>query len=274
MDLYLGMYRSPGWVHDRVKPRLDSVFPSDENDRPPAVYFWTRTMVCPNPVCQAEIPLLSSFWLANSTRHKAWVEVSGRPGKIDLGIRVGAPPAGTHLSDGTVKASSVTCPGCSTSMIAKEVREYATEVGFGHILYAVLDIDRRVRTYRAPTAKEIESAERLATALLDELEEAPDGTSPLPDESMVKSQYRRYGNLVYGIDTFRGLFNDRQLYVLGSLCEAVRAAHAHMLDEGMQPDRAVAVATYLGLSVDRIADYDSSFASWATSVSIQASGRD
>ena len=54
---------------------------------------------------------------------------------------------------------------------------------------------------------------------------------------MMKSQYpHAIGNLVYGIDTFRGLFNDRQLYVLGSLCEAVRAAHAQMLDEGMQTD--------------------------------------
>ena len=62
----------------------------------------------------------------------------------------------------------------------------------------------------------------------------------------MKSQYRRYGNLVYGIDTFRGLFNDRQLYVLGSLCEAVRAAHDQMLAEGMEPARSLAIATYLG----------------------------
>ena len=251
-----------GWVRDRVKPKLDRVFPSDEDGRPPAVYFWTRTMQCSNPACQGEIPLLSSFWLANSSRHKAWVEVSGRPGNIDLSIRTGARPAGTQLADGTVKASSVTCPGCGTSMIARDVREYATKTGFGRVLYAVLDIDHRVRTYRAPTVKEIESAELLATALLHELDETQDGTSPLPDELMVKSQYRRYGNLVYGIDTFRGLFNDRQLYVLGSLCEAVRAAHDQMLDEGMQPERAVAIATYLGLCVDRIADYDSSFTSW------------
>ena len=72
------------------------VFPADEKGRRPAVYFWARTMVCPNPACQAEIPLLSSFWLANSTRRKVWVEVSGRPGKIDLRIRIGAPPAGTE----------------------------------------------------------------------------------------------------------------------------------------------------------------------------------
>lgn len=260
-----------GWVRDRVQPKLDAVFVADENGRPPAVYFWARTMVCPNPVCQAKIPLLSSFWLANSARHQAWVEVNGRPGVIDLSIRASTPPVGLQLSDGTVKASSVTCPGCGNSMIAKEVREYATKVGFGHILYAVLDIDRQARTYRAPTAEEIERAERLATVLLGELEEAPDGTSPLPDERITKSQFRILRSLVYGVDTFRGLFNDRQLYVLGSLCEAVRAAHVQMLDEGMQPDRAIAVATYLGLCVDRIADYDSSFTSWVPGGEFQRS---
>ena len=59
----------------------------------------------------------------------------------------------------------------------------------------------------------------MAGVLIGQLEESPDGTSAIPDEQMVKSQYRRYGNLVYGIDTFRGLFNNRQLYVLGVLCE-------------------------------------------------------
>ena len=78
---------------------------------------------------------------------------------------------------------------------------------------------------------------------------------------MAKSQYRRYGNLVYGIDTFRGLFNDRQLYVLGSLCEAVRDAYDEMLAERIDITRATAIATYLGLLIDRIADYNSFSAS-------------
>ena len=120
----------------------------------------------------------------------------------------------------------MTCPGCGASMIAKEVREYATKVQVSADASTPCSIST---TGSAPTVRqrldEIERAERLATALLDELEETPDGTSPLPDEDMIKSQYRRYGNLVYGIDTLRGLFNDRQLYVLGTLCEAVRAAH-------------------------------------------------
>jgi putative DNA methylase len=252
------------WIRKRVEPKLTKVFTADSKDQRPAVYFWARTMTCPNPSCKAEIPLLSSFWLANSSRNRAWVDVSSQPGRIRLVIRKGEPPDAASITDGTVKASSVTCPGCTASMAAKDVRDYAKKTGFGRMLYAVLDIKDGIRTYRAPTQAEIEAADNLATALLGDLEETPDGTSPLPDEPIAKSQYRRYGSLVYGIDTFRGLFNDRQLYILGSLCEAVRAAHDQMLTEGMTPDRATAVATYLGLCVDRIADYNSSFTSWVT----------
>lgn len=250
------------WVADRVEPKRAKVFLADRSGRRPAVYFWARTMECPNPACRTQIPLLSSFWLANSGRRTVWVEPDSRSGRIQLHVRTGSPPAELDLSSGTVKASSVTCPGCGTSTPAKAVREYAKKVGLGHLLYAVLEIDGAVRTYRESRPDEIEGADTLASALLDDLAETPDGTSALPDEPMVKSQYRRYGNLVYGIDTFRGLFNDRQLYVLGCLCESVRVAHSEMLASGMDSERAVAISTYLGLCVDRIADYDSSFCGW------------
>lgn len=250
------------WVHRRAQSKLALVFPANEKGRRPAVYFWARTMTCPNPSCRAEIPLLSSFWLANSTRRRVWVDVKALPGKIDLSIETSPPPGGINLADGTVKASSVTCPGCGTSMAATDVRDYAKKTGFGRMLYAVLDIDRGARTYRAPSPDEIIGAETLATERLEELQETLDGTSPFPDESITKSQFRILRSLVYGIDTFRGLFNDRQLYVLGVMCEAVRAAHDLMSEQRMQPERATALATYLGLCVDRIADYNSSFCGW------------
>jgi len=256
--------RWAGWVRGQVEPKRAKVFPADDRGRRPAVYFWARTMTCPNPSCRAEIPLLSSYWLANSTRRTVWLDVHARPGDVELQLRTGPPPKGRDLSTGTVKASSVICPGCGTSTEAKLVRQYAKTVGFGRRLYAVLEIQDRIRTYRAPRPNEVEGAELLARAVLDELGETPDGTSALPDEPITKSQFRILRSLVYGIDSFRGLFNDRQLYVLGSLCEAVRAAHGEMLAEGMEADRAVAVATYLGFMVDKIADYNSSFTTWRT----------
>jgi putative DNA methylase len=250
------------WVRERTEPKLEEVFTANEKKHRPAVYFWARTMVCPNPSCQAEIPLLSSFWLANSTRRKVWVRVTGRPGEVDLQIEESLPQNPKALSDGTVRASSVTCPGCATSISANDVRNYAKKTGFGHKMYAVLETEGGTRVYRAPRPDEIEGAERLATGRLEQIEETPEGTSGLPDEAITKSQFRILRSLVYGIDTFRGLYNDRQLYLLGTLCETVRAAHDQMIAEGMEPERAVAIATYLGICVDRIADYDSAFTSW------------
>jgi adenine-specific DNA methylase len=129
------------------------------------------------------------------------------------------------MADGTVRSSPVICPACATSVPASGVREYVKKTGFGRQLYATLDIDGAVRTYRDPTAADMEGAEHLATALPGDPEVTPDGTSPLPDEPTTKPQSRTLRSTVYGIGTFRELFNDRQLHVLGSLCEAVRATH-------------------------------------------------
>jgi putative DNA methylase len=250
------------WIRRRVKPKLDRVFLPDEKGKRPAVYFWARTIICPDPDCRAEIPLLSSFWLANTDRNKAWAKVRGKPGNITITVEIGLPPDTEKLSDGTVRSSSVTCPGCTTSMKAQDVRNYAKKTGFGNMLYAVLDIQDGIRVYRAPMVEEAEGAKRIAAELLDELEDTPDGASALPDEPCDPIGYRNIQNLVYGFNTWRSLFNDRQLYVLGTLCEAVRAAHDEMIEQGVEVGRALAVATYLGLCVDRVADRDSSFCSW------------
>jgi putative DNA methylase len=81
------------WVRNRVEAQLAKVFPADAKGRRPAVYFWARTMTCPNPACRADIPLLSSFWLANTARRTVWLEVSGRPGEIERKVRSGHPPS-------------------------------------------------------------------------------------------------------------------------------------------------------------------------------------
>ena len=98
------------WVRRRVEPQLAGVFPADPDGKRPSVYFWCRTMTCPNPSCRVEIPLLSSFWLANSGRRTVWVEPIPAGGAVDLVLHQGAPPEGFPVDNGTVKASSATCP--------------------------------------------------------------------------------------------------------------------------------------------------------------------
>lgn len=252
------------WVRQRVADDLDRVFPPGPDGRRAAVHFWARTMPCHNPACGVEIPLMRDRWLAKTRRRTYWVSFHPTDGHLQTRVKQGAPPSGTDPTEGTVKASSVTCPRCSSVVPAKDVRAFAKQHGFGDRLYAVLDIDDHHRVYREPTDEEVEAAQRLPEGLLEGLQETPDGTSPTPDEKMVTSQYRILRNLVYGIDTWAGLFNNRQLYVLGSFCAAVRDAHDAMLNEGMDPERAKALATYLALCIDRVVDYNTSFCGWQT----------
>lgn len=248
------------WSHsvgERVERRLASAFPRKPGSRP-AVFYWARTMICPNPGCGREVPLITSGWLARSTRRRAWVRPTINNDRVDLELVNGDPPNGVDPSSGTVKASFMTCPACDTTAPANDVRAFGMEKGFGHVLYAVLEIGGGNRFYRQPHADDVLAAADLSSELVGGLA-ASDGLSPLPDEQIPKSQYRILRSLIYGIDSFRGLFNSRQLLVLGTLCEEVRNAHRQMLDEGMEADRARAVCTYLGLCVNRIADYNSTF---------------
>lgn len=251
-----------GWVRERVSNDLDTVFPEGPRGGRAAVYFWARTMPCQNPACGIEVPLMRDRWLANSNRRKCWVELRPVNGHLDVAIHNGNPTTEAGPSEGTVKSSSVTCPRCSSVVPAKDVRIYAKQHGFGKRLYGVLDTHGRERVYREPSDAELKAGEELPEGLLDHLEEAPDGTSAIPDERMVKSQFRILRNLVYGVDSWAGLFNNRQLYVLATFCAAVRAAHDEMLSAGMNPEQAKVLATYLGLAVDRIVVYNSSFCGW------------
>lgn len=261
-DLARDFVKWAGWIREEARSDLERVFPSTGTTRP-LVYFWCRTMTCPNPACRVEIPLVTSRWLANSGRRTAWVDFERDPNGVAIKVKTSGSPS-SDPSNGTIKASSAACPACGTSIRADEVRAYGKSKGFAGRLYAVLDEVSGVRRYRVPTSDEIEGASQEASVGLRRLEDIPDGTSAIPDEQMVKSQYRRYGNLVYGVDTFAGLFNTRQQFVLGRLSQGVRRAHEEMLASGIDVQRALAIATYLAFMVDKIADYNSSFTSWRT----------
>lgn len=227
----------------------------------PAVFLWCRTMTCLNAACLRTIPLVRSRKLANSKRRNCRIDFAFDDREVLLAVVEGPPPDGSDWSVGTAQASSVTCPACGTTTPANEVRRYARQTGFGHRLFAIMEITPTGRRYRAPSDAERDDAANASEALR-ELQELDDGTSAIPDEMMVKSQSRRFANITYGIDAWRGLFNDRQLLVLGTLAREVRCAHAEMIAAGMDPGRAKALTTYLAFIVDKIADYDSSFCSW------------
>lgn len=264
------LIRWADWVKRHADERLAAVFPRAESGTRVATYFWARTIPCADRSCGRTIPLISSRKLADTDRRKVRVDYVPRDDRIELRVAVGEPQDGTDWSKGTKTSRgssvTVTCPVCGTSRPDAELRAYARQHGFGHYLYAVMEETRGStdRRYRKPTPAELDAADK-AAGFLDELADYPDGTTAVPDERLVKSQYRTLRPLTFGIDTWANLFTPRQRYVLAVLAQTVRAAHQQMLDDGIDPDRARALVTYLGLAVDRVADYDSSFCGWDAS---------
>jgi putative DNA methylase len=254
------------WIKDRVFGEIVALFPEGPGARQPLVYFWCRTMPCGNPHCGADIPLVTSWWLAKGTSRRVWVKPvlkSGNPRSYTLTVRTGDAPGNESPDIGTVKGGSVTCL-CGWAQQGHETRRWAKKNRFGYRLYAVMD-GGTVRSYRDPGDSDQPDLQSIE-ACLDELPDLDDGTSALPDEPIDEIGYRNLQQLPYGYATWRSMFHARQLAVLAAFAGAVRAAHTAMLDAGMEVGRAKALTTYLALTVDRIADYNSTFTSWRTTV--------
>jgi adenine-specific DNA methylase len=245
------------WVGDRAERRVRHLYSTSPSNGTPLVYFWARTMPCSNPSCALELPLVTTWWLANRGR-RVWLEPRVSDRMIEVAVRKGL--GGPDVAP-VMRASSATCLSCGTTSTANEVRGWAKEHRFGLRLLAVLEESEGERRYRAPDPTDLEK-EREAGLFVTTLSELADGTSAIPDERLDPAQYRKFGMLPFGIKTYRELFTNRQLASMAALSEAIREAHVAMTAEGVEGDRALAVATYLGFLVSRVADWNSMHCSW------------
>jgi putative DNA methylase len=253
-------------VGDRVRARLKDIFPPHESGDRPYVWFWARTTPCSNPKCGVEIPLVRSWWLANGRRGaQVWLKPTMKGRALHLSVEHGAPLEDFDPSGGTVRSSSVTFPACGGTIAPADLRRIDKSAGFGFRLLATLSGDRSQSEYRYSDASAPDLAAALAAErFLEELEEfdIDSDVSAVPDEACDPHQGRTLRFLIYGLTHFRELFTPRQLAVAASLCHQVRIAHQEMIAAGEDPARARAIATYLGLMVSRIVDFNSAFASW------------
>ena len=253
------------WVATKTATEVADLYPPRPGGNTPTpYYFWVRTMPSPDPTTKAEIPILSSRLLAEG-RRSAWVTEEIDGSEIRLRVHQGQTPNDPTLKEGFESGGSVTCPISGMTAPQREVKAFGKAHGFGQRLYAVCDVEGRERTYRAPSEAEL-LAIKAARLRRQELEgsEYPEGTSLIPDEIVDEIAYNNLQFLPYGYATWRSLFTDRQLVLYATLATNIRQAHEEMLAEEMDPERATAVATYLALILDKVADRNSAFSSWAT----------
>jgi len=243
-------------------------------------WLWARTVRCPNPACGCGMPLVRSFQLSTKKGKEAWVEpevinhgdtesteknlcelrASGVP-KIRFVVKSGEGDA----PEGTVDRKGARCVACEQPVALEYVRSEGRAGRMGAQLMAIVAEGQGGRLYLAPTAEQ----EAIANSAVPQWK--PD--TELPKEALGF----RVQN--YGMTKHADLFTPRQLVALTTFSDLVAEAREKAtqdavaaglpdddlpLSEGGTGARAYgeAIGVYLGLSLDKAVDSNTSLCSW------------
>lgn len=245
------------WMRHEAERRIGHLYPqatlSDGRTATVIAWIWARTVTCPNPACQATMPLARSFWLGKKRGKETWVRpvVEGSRVRFEIGHGSSGPPV-----EGTVGRTGAICLVCNTPVPLAHIR---AEGKAGHMdvqLMAVVADGDRQRIYLPPDPAHRKAAD------VARPEGAPE--TELPEQAL---GFRVQG---YGMTRHAHLFTNRQLTALCTFSDLVSEARQRVLADGGQPLYADAVATYLALAVDRVADRNSSISGWDSSPKMEA----
>ncbi|MBI3850445.1 MAG: DUF1156 domain-containing protein [Verrucomicrobia bacterium] len=238
----------------------------------PVAYLWTRTVQCKNPACNATVPLVKQTWLSKKKDHFVAMRLVAPKGekRVRFEIVQGRSEAGLGFDPTAFsKEGNATCPFCGAVADSDYVQEQGIRKRVGSQLLAFvcrsanksgsvfvgeLDAPRGLLPTAANIEKRIEETTSRANISIPAEEISP--LRPSPNARGMTAPTR------HGLTTLGDLFNRRQLLSLLTQCGAVRCAHAEMRTTGYDEERSKAVATFLGIVVDRMADRGSSLCRW------------
>ena len=250
------------WIVGRANEELAEFYPADVDGTVPVAYLWSRTIPCPS--CHAEMPLIRQYWLARKKTKRVALEpvLDQEAERVDFSV-VDGPDITGRPERATTARGDTRCLLCGQVAKAAQVREAGTRGEMSSALTAVALVDgsRQGKRYRADGVQDMDAyaaaAERLSA--ISALYEGD--LSLVPDEPIAHDPRNTWCH-EYGIDTFGKLFNDRQLLALTTFARLVREAHTAMLSKGLEEEYARALATYLGLTLSRYADFACTIARW------------
>jgi len=254
------------WVLEEARKEIARFYPPDDNSSIPIGYIWARTIPCQNPSCQAEIPLMRQFWLANNKRKiSLYPYVSDK--KVNFKI-VGTGyeediPEGFDPKKGTVSGAVATCLVCGYTVDDKTTRRLFVNGKSGQRMIAVvLHNPRTGRTYRLATDKDLQIFKEAEKYLEDKRRKLMEewGIDPVPDEPLPSKETLDFSQS-YGISNWGDLFNSRQKLTLITFAEKIKLVYKKMI-EGYDKNYVKGVISYLGLWIDMLAAFINMRARW------------
>jgi putative DNA methylase len=255
------------WMLEEARKELAEFYPPDSDGSIPIGYIWARTIPCQNPACGAEIPLIRQYWLVNKDKKKValYPDTSNRELEFRIvGDGYEAWPAGFDPEQGTVKRAFATCLYCGSVVDDDTTRALFRQKKSNQRMIAVVLQSNAGKTYRTAGYQDIKFYNQ-AEVFLDSTKEKlfiKWGIDPLPEESIPTTELRRISLPLYGLCEWKTIFNSRQSLALIEFSDKVRQVYEKIVSEVPEPDFAIAITTYLALSISRMSDFESMLCRW------------
>lgn len=233
------------------------------NESAPVIaWLWVRTVASPNPAFQGiHVPLCSTFWLSNKKGAEIWLEpiVEGKHWRF--AIRSGSASDRSTIGKGFKSGrATFSCILSGDSIGNRYINDEAEAGRLSFRMIAVVADGKRRRLY-LPASDEQEAAAR----------------ADVPDDLLIEPAAGTFaGNAVglpYGFNQFFKYYTARQLRGLQSISDEIRNIRQEIyedtklagLSQGECLKYALAVTTFLALSLDRAADFNNSLCRWSPS---------
>lgn len=244
-------------------------------------WIWARTVKSPNPAyADVYVPLASTFLLSTKEGKEAYVEPVIESGSYRFKVKVGKPHDEESTKNGTklARGANFACLMSKTPMAGDYIKSEGRAGRMGARLMAVVAEGTRGRVYLSP----IEAHE----SVVGHASPAWRPDTPLANDP------RALWTPAYGLSKFGDLFTNRQLVALNTFTDLVDEARGRVMADALavgiykdeKPLRdggvgakayAEAVGVYLGLSISKLSDAQSSLCRWKTTMdqSIATFGR-
>lgn len=255
------------WVRSEAESRLGHLYPTvpvtqalvaKRPDLEPYLgqeltilaWIWARTVPSPNPAfSKHHTPLPATFNLCTKSGKEAWLHAARVDNRIEFSVRMGKPPAnraseiksGAKISRGKFK-----CLLSDSPIPPQYLKDCGHNKLIGSQLMAVVAEGQRERLYLSPADVPGVQCER--ATLFDDV--------PTPPISGYFNPW------VYGYDSVGSLFNDRQTQSLQVFSDLVSEVFEKVQRDGGTREYAATIATFLTLTLGRLANRNNSFCTW------------
>lgn len=262
------------WMRDEAEKRIGHLYPKaklpDGSEATVIAWLWARTVASPNPAFSGiHVPLISSFWLSQKTGKQTWVEPIVEGKTYHFEVRTGNPDDKKQMGDGTKlsRGANFRCILSNSPISPSYIKEEGMAGRMGVRLMAIVAEGNAGRIYLSPTTEHEVIAHQAEPIWRPEqdLPINPRWFSP-PDYGLPKYCDLFSARQLVALTTFSDLISEvRKKIHTDALAATLPIDHRTLLNGGSGAVAySEAVSVYLAFAVDKVADRNSSLASWAS----------